>query len=391
MREGGEITRRTMLKLSGAAGAAALWGGRASIARAESGPIEHHVVFQEDGRFGGWPANHGIWHWGDEITFGYVEADHMERRGHTFDRDTARHMFARSLNGGATWSTRDGYACGIRGWAHNHRIDEDKAVEPADCPGGVDFTQRGFCLAFTRDSNNVGPSNFYYSTNRAHTWHGPFRFPDLDTHGVAARTDYIIDGPHEMLVFLTSAKSDGGEGRVFCARTTDGGGSWERVAWIGEEPEVGFAIMPSSVRLSDTEILTTMRMREGDWNYMAAYISEDNAATWTRLDNPVSDTGQGGSPPALVKLRDGRIAMAYAVRAEPARMCVRYSSDGGRSWTDERVLRDDDGSTRDMGYPRMVQRPDGKLVVVYYYNNALLDDHPPYRYIAATIFDPREV
>ncbi len=389
MREGELISRRTMLKAAGAAGAAALWSGR--LAHANNSPFEHYVVFQEDGRFGGWPANHGIWHWGDEIAFGYVEADHMERRGHTFDRSTARHMFARSLDGGETWSTRDGYACGIRGRANNNRIDDDKAVEPVDCPGGIDFTQRGFCLAFTREDNNVGPSSFYYSTNRAHTWDGPFRFPNLDTHGIAARTDYIVDGPHEMLVFLTAAKSDEREGRVFCARTTDGAATWERVAWIGPEPEDGFAIMPSSLRLSDTELLTTMRMREDDNNYIAAYVSEDNAETWTRLDDPAPDTGQGGSPPALLKLRDGRIALAYAVRGAPSRMCVRYSSDGGRTWTHERVLRDDDGATRDMGYPRMIQRPDGKLVVVYYYNNALLDDQPPYRYIAATVFDPRVV
>ncbi len=26
--------------------------------------IEHKVVFQEDEKYGGWPANHGIWAWG---------------------------------------------------------------------------------------------------------------------------------------------------------------------------------------------------------------------------------------------------------------------------------------------------------------------------------------
>lgn len=27
-------------------------------------------IFREPGRFGGWPANYGIWHWGDEIVGG---------------------------------------------------------------------------------------------------------------------------------------------------------------------------------------------------------------------------------------------------------------------------------------------------------------------------------
>ena len=30
-------------------------------------PLSHTVVYRESGRFGGWPANHGIWIWGNEI------------------------------------------------------------------------------------------------------------------------------------------------------------------------------------------------------------------------------------------------------------------------------------------------------------------------------------
>lgn len=42
-----------------------------------------------------------------------------------------------------------------------------------------------------------------------------------------------------------------------------------------------------------------------------------------------------------------------------------------------------DGGWRDLGYPCTIQRPDGKIVTVYYFN-----DHPKTeRYIAATIWD----
>ena len=40
----------------------------------------------------------------------------------------------------------------------------------------------------------------------------------------------------------------------------------------------------------------------------------------------------------------------------------------------------------DLGYNRAVVRPDGKVVTVYYYNTAL--EGLPYRYIAATIWNP---
>ena len=49
----------------------------------------------------------------------------------------------------------------------------------------------------------------------------------------------------------------------------------------------------------------------------------------------------------------------------------------------ERILRDD-ARDWDLGYPRSVQRKDGKIVTVYYYNDA----GQPERYIAATIWEP---
>ena len=32
------------------------------------------LVYKEPGRFGGWPANHGIWSWGNEIVVGFSAA-----------------------------------------------------------------------------------------------------------------------------------------------------------------------------------------------------------------------------------------------------------------------------------------------------------------------------
>src|SRR5690606_25025690 len=49
------------------------------VASEESG-IEHGVVYQEPGRFGGWPANHGIWVWEDEILVGFG-APHYKDQG----------------------------------------------------------------------------------------------------------------------------------------------------------------------------------------------------------------------------------------------------------------------------------------------------------------------
>ena len=54
-----------------------------------------------------------------------------------------------------------------------------------------------------------------------------------------------------------------------------------------------------------------------------------------------------------------------------------------KSWGDEFILRDDGGSW-DLGYTRTVQRPDGNLVTVYYYNL----DNDKERFIGATLWSP---
>ncbi len=90
------------------------------------------------------------------------------------------------------------------------------------------------------------------------------------------------------------------------------------------------------------------------------------------------------NPPSLIQLEDGRLCLVFGDRQEPFSICARLSSDGGKTWSDRIVLRDDGGS-RDIGYCRSVQRPDGKVVSVYYWNDAA---HGPERYIAATIWTP---
>ena len=92
-----------------------------------------------------------------------------------------------------------------------------------DHPGGIDFTHPDFAMTLRMTDVNAGPSRFYYSTDRGHHWEGPFRLPLFGQLGIAARTDYLVNGRHDCLLFLTASKPDGREGRPLCARTTDGG------------------------------------------------------------------------------------------------------------------------------------------------------------------------
>jgi hypothetical protein len=344
--------------------------------------IQHGIVYYKEGRYAAWPANNGLWSWdNNEILVGFSESKHDEKTPglHPLDRASASGKYARSKDGGISWAIEDAYEKGqtTMGTSDNKTDSVTILTEKID-----DFNNPDFILTFRS-------SHFYYSNNRGIKWIGPYEFPHLDSEGIISRTDYIVDGRQQLGAFLTVNKSNQKEGRVVLARTDDGALNWEIASWIGPE-HGGFDIMPSSVRLSPLELITTIRTRTADsLNKITAYISSDNGKTWEHLKDPVADTGRGGSPPALVKLADGRLALGYAYRSEHgSRISVRFSSDKGRSWSDEIMLRGGDGASRDVGYPRMLQRPDGKLVIIYYWNNELLEGANPYRYIAYTIFDP---
>ena len=348
----------------------------------------HVRVYFEKGRFGGWPANHGIWIWGNEILVGFSKGYYKDLGNrHHIDREKPEaHMLARSLDGGETWSIEDPGAQGYlltEGTAlHGTSRPGILAPELMESEGGVNFAHPDFALTLRTDSVDAGVGRLFYSYDRGRTWEGPYRLPSFGAPGIAPRTDYIVNGESDCMIFLTAAKSNSEEGRPLCARTTDGGETWNLMSWIGPEP-AGFSIMPASVRLSATDILVATRRREGPRRWIQAHLSRDNGASWSELSEPVPDTGIG-NPPSMIQLKDGRICLLYGYRGEPYSIHATLSSDGGRTWGEEIVLRDD-GSSRDIGYVRAVQRPDGKVVVVYYFSDQA---SRPERYIGATIWDP---
>jgi hypothetical protein len=357
-------------------------------ARAADEP-QHVDIYKIPGRFGGWPANHGAWIWDNEILVGFAAGffkDNGPER-HAIDHDRPEeHLFARSKDGGQTWAIED--ASGRGGpipWGKSlHGIQPPGLTERpyVDCPGGIDFTHPDFCMTLRMTDIDQGPSRFHYSIDRGHNWKGPFKVPMFDQPGIMARTDYIVNAKDDCILILTASKQDHQEGRCICVRTTDGGKTWKFQSFIGPEPK-GFSIMPSTVRVGKNELLTALRVHEEKKRWIDLWRSTDDGLHWEAAGRPVPDTGEG-NPAAMHVLKDGRVCMTYGDRKPPFRMCARLSKDGGRTWGDELTIRSN-GGCRDIGYPRSVQRPDGKVVTMYYFNDAPLGD----RYLAATIWDPK--
>ncbi|MEA3366254.1 MAG: sialidase family protein, partial [Candidatus Hydrogenedentes bacterium] len=128
---------------------------------AESTPeLNHGIVYLEEDRFAGWPANNGIWSWDDEIVVGFTLGYYKRKiGGHPIDPDrpsAARQ--ARSLDGGDTWTLE----------LPSYLLDEAGSQRPAREPeGDIDFTHPDFAARFRGDV-------FYYSYDRCRTWAGPY-------------------------------------------------------------------------------------------------------------------------------------------------------------------------------------------------------------------------
>ncbi|MEZ4584747.1 MAG: hypothetical protein R3A10_24440, partial [Caldilineaceae bacterium] len=133
--------------------------------------MQHVNIYREEGRFAGWPANYGIWAWGDEIVLGFTVGYHNPDGGfHT--RDKTRPFVAtqaRSLDGGESWQLEGTPwpTPGNRGVlsADEHveaRLSAADAIasglanQPAPCPGDVDFTNPDFALMCARTGLGTG-------------------------------------------------------------------------------------------------------------------------------------------------------------------------------------------------------------------------------------------
>jgi len=113
----------------------------------------HVDIYKEADRFSGWPANHGIWVWDNEIVVGFILGYHKEQEGHTIDsgRPIPR-MQARSLDGGRTWAIEETSLVSSDG----------EARDSTSLPRPVDFTDPNFAAWLMHD-------RFSYSLDRCHT------------------------------------------------------------------------------------------------------------------------------------------------------------------------------------------------------------------------------
>jgi hypothetical protein len=358
---------------------------------AQSSKIEHEIVAIQKDHFHGWPANNGVWVWGNEILVGFTQAEYEKTDDHNIKENTPfRSLLARSKDGGKTWIMFD---------PENYVGDGGtklKLQEP------VNFRHENFAMRIvgaTYHGNKDPKGGFYYSYDKGETWNGPFPLGNIHEHKrfqariLTPRTDYIALSKKECLIFITSRIDGTGlSDDISVIKTSDGGLTFELISpWVVPCEDPYRNAMPNTVQFNENEFVMVARRRNiSDRNqcWIDAYKSNDGGYSW-EFSSKVGDTGEhNGNPPAMVKLDDGRLCAIYGNRTT-LQILGRYSNDHGETWEPEFVIRDDfikteSGRMRDLGYPRIVQTEEGNLVAIYYWAT----DENPQQHIAASIWKP---
>ncbi len=356
--------------------------------------VEHGVIYAGENEFAGWPANEGMWQWGDEVLVGF-NLTRVKQRDDYHNVDQEAYMwvnFARSLDGGKTWTTESHPEVSIPGGFDAEGNYRKQSGYPAikktqTSPGGINFTHPDFALKARDD-------RFWFSYDRGHNWEGPYKLPQADKAYIKARTNYhVIDSQTALLFYeATDIPYEQGEHlRVMVMLTEDGGKTFKRIAWLTPDPlnvdialaKPAYACMPGVMGLEDGTVLAAVRWSVARHKWTDLMASEDGGHTWQRRSIIFN---RNNNPASLIDLGGGRVAAIYGYRNEPYGIRAKISEDAGVTWSDEFVLCDD-GREWDLGYIRAAKREDGKILAIYYHTTEAMPDE----FIACTIWDPPSV
>lgn len=353
--------------------------------------IKHYIVADETGKFFGWPANNGVWSWGNEILVGMTKTDYAETSSHNIvEGAPLLSVLARSTDGGKTWEVFD----------PENYVGDDKIKTELTEP--INFMHDDFALRVSGDTyhGNVDQrGRFFYSYDKGATWNGPFNLGNIadlqrfQGYILTPRTDYLVLSEKECLIFITSRVDDTGlTDKISVIKTSDGGLTFELLSpWVVPCSDPHRAAMPNTVRVNDDEYVMAVRRRvvpDRNICWIDCYGSKDGGKTWIFLSKIGDTGGHNGNPTALLKLKDGRLCAAYGNRNKE-KILGRYSSDNGTTWGEEFIVRNgfytkEQSDMKDLGYCRLVQNANGEIVAIYYWASP----ENTQQHIAASIWLP---
>jgi hypothetical protein len=243
------------------------------------------------------------------------------------------------------------------------------------------------------------------SSDKGRTWEKVptvVRHPDGDREWVHSDCHPVLRMPNgRTLLAVMSLANPGGPG-IYTSE--DQGLSWRFLSRVGwDRSGQGRFTYPGLLRMPNGElqcyalhIANGSSRVEGCKNAICLFRSRDSGKTWSA---PVPIVGQGRGcwknpattghvhyrSPWPMLLSDGRILVLFARRWLPMGIGGILSTDGGRTWSEEFVVRDD-ALSPDLGYPVACQLRDGRIFTAYYYTKPDGNGFGGTRFIGSTHF-----
>jgi sialidase-1 len=220
------------------------------------------------------------------------------------------------------------------------------------------------------------------------TWQGPFYPPNIapeinyNAYGIplpAYNRGALYEGSSGRLFWVVAA-SDSRQVRKTSTHlliSEDGGLTWEYSAPVAEDESISFN--EASVYETPAGDIVAF-LRTANFNDHACIArSADGGKTFGKWES----MGFRGHPLHALRLSDNRVLLVYGYRHKPFGIRARILNEECDDFaTAPEIILRDDGGNGDIGYPWSVQLDDGRVLVVYYFNN----DNGT-RYIAGTILD----
>ncbi len=146
----------------------------------------------------------------------------------------------------------------------------------------------------------------------------------------------------------------------------DRGSTWEHVGPVAadDDDKVGFN-ETSLIETVGGDLVAFVRTDNFD-DHGVVVRSRDMGKTW----EPWEDMGIIGHPHHALRLPDDRVYLVYGYRHEPYGIRARVLDPECTRFDSEEIVLRDDGGTPDLGYPWSCLTADGRLLSVYYFNQA---------------------
>jgi hypothetical protein len=365
--------------------------------------LDHAVVYRREDEFCAWTYTRGIWEDAnghlmqnfDALTVDYKDPEFINHNNVFRNSRGTKQVTVRSTDRGRTWS-------GDNPEFNVLAAGRDKA-KPFLESGPINYLDRNVLISSFSSGfgTPAGRAPIQVSKDGGRSWSAPSELPLDGLHSLTALNSYLVRPDGRCLLFMFEVTAEGAR-RPLVYGSLDGGAEFHFMSFITpdrdpfeaarsgrEASSLAFSghrwFYPRATLLRNGRILCTLRCQRdptGDM-WTEVYQSDDGGRTWGFLSR-VNDFGAPGS---LVLMRDDRLVMVYGYRTQNYGIRAAVSEDGGATWGNELIVRDDGGSW-DLGYPNAWEVEPGKVGCIYYFNSK--DDATQVnggkRHIARSIF-----